>query len=45
MKMPVQAKPVDRKASLTGQNDNKAVVQSGCCVQVAGQCLVSSPLC
>jgi hypothetical protein len=43
MKLPTQAKPVPRvesKDALRG-----GVKPAGCCVSVAGQCIVSSPFC
>lgn len=41
MKLPVQAPPVKRSSAATTQT----VTQSGCCVRVAGQCVLESPIC
>lgn len=41
MNSPIQARPANR----TSVTPSLAATQSGCCVQVAGICVVSSPLC
>jgi hypothetical protein len=45
MKAPNQATPIQRTQSDRKIAQAAGVTQSGCCVQVAGTCLVSSPLC
>jgi hypothetical protein len=41
MNSPIQARPVNR----TSVAPSQATTQSGCCVQVAGVCVASSPFC
>jgi hypothetical protein len=43
MKSPIQAPPVNRLA--VAPAPAQSATQSGCCVRVAGQCLLESPLC
>lgn len=40
MRMPVQAKPVDRQAGFTRRNEEKGLTQSDCCG--SGQCCVGA---
>lgn len=43
MKSPIQAPPVGRVA--TAPAPAQSATQSGCCVRVAGVCVVESPFC
>ena len=45
MTLPIQAKPVERTAGTRIVAGEQSIAPSGCCVQVAGVCLASSPLC
>jgi len=46
MNLPKQSAPVRRDQTLVKVvSSANAVSQSGCCVQVAGVCLASSPFC
>jgi hypothetical protein len=42
MKMPVQAKPVDRQASFARRNEDSGLTQSDCCG--SGKCCVGACL-
>lgn len=45
MKTPNQSAPVQRDQDRKIAQVASGMTQSGCCVQVAGICVVSSPLC
>lgn len=42
---PKQAAPVVRDQREVATSQSAAVIQSGCCIRVLGQCLLESPLC
>lgn len=42
MKSPIQAPPVNRVVATTPV---QSAAQSGCCVRVAGVCVLDSPVC
>ena len=44
MRTPNQAAPVVRRAVTTAPTGG-AVIQSGCCIRVLGQCVHEHPLC
>lgn len=45
MNIPKQSAPVRRDDRTSKGQQGGRVVQSGCCVEVAGVCIVSSPIC